>query len=110
MLCKRPTHVQSHDGTTVGLRNSVSAADVIRENYGDSELYSSRGECVLSRPLGEKSKVGGAADGDARTVHAIDIIFQLQYFVTCCLSSYVRDIFGLRSTFVCFPSTRKLMK
>jgi hypothetical protein len=35
---------------------------------------------------------------DKEAVHTINIIFQRQYFVARCLSSYVGNVFGLRST------------
>jgi hypothetical protein len=64
-------------------------------------------------PLEVKGKVvigtGGVADKEAYTVHTINIISQLQYFVSRCLSSYVGNVFGLHSICVCFPSTRKLV-
>jgi hypothetical protein len=52
-----------------------------------------RGESVRSRPFRSKRQgirvVGGVADKEAYTVHAMNIISQLQYFVARCLSSHV---------------------
>jgi hypothetical protein len=53
--------------------------------------------------------MGGVADKEAYTVHAMHTIFQRQYFVAHCLISYIGNVFGLHSTCVCFPSTRKLV-
>jgi hypothetical protein len=54
-------------------------------------MYCSRGESVRSRSVTSKrqgdQKGGGAADKEAYTVHAIDIISQQQYFVAPCLIS-----------------------
>jgi hypothetical protein len=55
------------------------------------------------------SGVGGVADKEAYTVHTINIISQRQYFVARSLSSYVDNVFGLRSICVFFPSTCKLV-
>jgi hypothetical protein len=67
--------------------------------------------CVR-RPLEINGKgirgVRVAAD-KAYTVHSINIIFQFQYFVARCLSSYVSNIFSLHSMPTCFPSTFELM-
>jgi hypothetical protein len=49
------------------------------------------------------------ADKGAYTVHTINIIFQQQYLVANCLSSYVSIVFGLHSMCICFPSTCKLV-
>jgi hypothetical protein len=69
--------------------------------------------CV-AHPLEEKrqrgsDELGGVAEKEAYTVHAINIISQRQYYVARCLISYVVNVFGLRSICVCFPSTRKSM-
>jgi hypothetical protein len=54
-------------------------------------------------------KLGGAAGKETRTIHTVNIISQRQYFAARCLSSYAGIIFCLHSTWVCFPSTRKLV-
>jgi hypothetical protein len=68
--------------------------------------------CVRG-PLQVKGKgirrMGGVTGKETCTVHTFNIISERQYFVTRCLSSFVGDVFGLRSICVCFPSTRKLV-
>jgi hypothetical protein len=65
-------------------------------------MYSSRGESVRSTSVKVKCKgireVGGVADKEAYTVHKKNIISQRKYFAARCLSSYVGNVFGLRST------------
>jgi hypothetical protein len=39
---------------------------------------------------------------EAQTLKTINVISQLQYFVARCLSSYVGNVFGLRSIRFCF--------
>jgi hypothetical protein len=55
-------------------------------------------------PLEIKGKritgVGGVSDKEAYTVHTINIISQWQYFVSCCFSSYVGNVFGLHNTYM----------
>jgi hypothetical protein len=53
--------------------------------------------------------MGGVGDKEAYTLHNINIISQLQYFVARCLGFYVGNVFGLYSIFVCFLSTHKLV-
>jgi hypothetical protein len=52
---------------------------------------------------------GRVANKDAYTVHTMNIIFQPQYVVSRCLSSYVGDVFDLHSICVCSSSTRKIV-
>jgi hypothetical protein len=68
----------------------------------------------IQHPLEAKGKgirrVGRIADKDAYTTdHAINIISQQHYFVACCLSSYVGNVFGLHSICVSFLSAHKLV-
>jgi hypothetical protein len=62
----------------------------------------------VSRPLEIKGSVirgtGKVASTEARTVLTLNIVFQWQYFVAFAVSG---NVFGLRSIFVCFPSTSK---
>jgi hypothetical protein len=53
--------------------------------------------------------MGGVADKESYTVHNVNIISQLQYFVARCLSYSVGNVFGLHSICACFPSTRKIV-
>jgi hypothetical protein len=58
----------------------------------------------------EKRGVTGAACKVARTVHTVYIISQTQNFVVRRRISYVRSVFGLLNTCICFSFTRKLLK
>jgi hypothetical protein len=53
--------------------------------------------------------LGGVADKEAYTARAVNITSQRYYFVARCLSSYIGNVFGLRSACVCFPSTHKVV-
>jgi hypothetical protein len=47
------------------------------------------------------------AEKEAYTVQTVNIISQQQYFVGHCLSSFVGNVFGLHSIWICFSSTHK---
>jgi uncharacterized membrane protein len=78
-------------------------------------VYSSPDESVRSTSVRSKRRGdqrglgGGVADKEEYSIHTTNIISQRQYFVARCLSSYVSNVFELRSMCVCFPSTRKLV-
>jgi hypothetical protein len=90
---------RSKEGTIAALTWRLTASLVMAKIRTE---YSSRDECGRWKSVkGEEIRgVRGVADKGVCTVHTVNIIPQLQYFLAGCLGVCVCDVFCLRSACV----------